>query len=198
MAQKGFTLIELAIVGIFLGLLAVFAISQFGGSATNTTRANAVNEAATKIADNWSIIAQQCNTSTDVTAISLTGGASPAANNLSMLVGNTQPSATYQACYNQSGVRPLAGISTGAAGAEQVQGYTVSVSNGTVGASNAMLVQLAGVPDSVTLALYNKLSSVAGANSATTVPAAADTTDPQIRFSTATAGLRTVTIVKVL
>jgi hypothetical protein len=46
--------------------------------------------------------------------------------------------------------------------------------------------------------MYNKYSSVTGAKAATALPATADTTDAQLRFSTATSGTRTVTIVRSL
>lgn len=203
-AQKGFTLIELAIVGLFLGLLAVFAISQFSGSATDTTRANGLSEAAQKVSDNWALVAQTCGLSSDVTSIALstntsTTAAANAAANLSVLVGNTAPAAALTGCFNQSGVRPLGNLTTGAAGSEAIQGYgPVTLTSGTVNGRTAMLVNIPGVPETVVLSLYNKLSSVAGASTATTVPATADTTDPSIRFGTATGGKRTVTLVRSL
>jgi len=74
----------------------------------------------------------------------------------------------------------------------------VTVANAPVNSRNALAVSYAGVPDSVTLALYNKMSSAAGATTATAVPATADTTDSAIRFSTATGGKRTITLLRVL
>jgi len=67
-----------------------------------------------------------------------------------------------------------------------------------VNSRNALAVSYAGVPDSVTLALYNKMSSASGATTATAVPATADTTDSAIRFSAAVGGKRTLTLVRVL
>lgn len=202
-AQKGFTLIELAIVGLFLGLLAVFAISQFSGSATDSTRASGLVEASQKVADNWSLVAQTCGADSNITTLNLATNAAttPAANaagNLSMLLGNTAAHDSFKSCFNQSGVRPLTNLAVGAAGAESVYGYVMTVSNVLVNSRNALAVSYAGVPDSVTLALYNKMSSVANASTATAVPATADTTDAAIRFSTATGGKRTVTLVRVL
>lgn len=199
--QKGFTLIELAIVGLFLGLLAVFAITAFSSSATDTTRANGLYEAASKLADNWALISQTCGTSSDVTGTALSSGTATttAGKNLSLLVGNVGASATYQSCVGSSGVRPLAGVTTGGQAAEAVQGYAVTLGN-TTGATgrNAMTVTLTGVPENVILPLYTRYSSVAGASSATALPATADTTDPQIRFTVATAGKRDLTIVRAL
>lgn len=199
--SRGFTLIELAIVGLFLGLLAVFAITAFSSSATDTTRANGLYEAASKLSDNWALLLQSCAVSSDITATAMSAGTAgtTAGKNLSLLVGNVGALATYQACVNMAGVRPLAGLTTGGQGAEAIQGYTVTLGN-TTGATgrNAVTVSLANVPESVILPLYNRYSSIAGASSATTLPVAADTTDPQIRFSTATAGKRTLTIVRPL
>lgn len=202
--SKGFTLIELAIVGLFLGLLAVFAIAQFGGNATDTTRANGMFEAASKLSDNWSTLAQQCGAPTDVTATSLSAGtgATTDKKNLSLLLGNAAPATTptdYTACYNNSGIRPLSGMSTGAQGAEAIQGLAVTLTNVVVNGRNAMGVQFANVPDNVVLPLINKYSSAAGAATKNTITSTdTDTTDNGIRYGTATGGKRTVTIIRPL
>ena len=193
--QKGFTLVELAIVGIFLGLLAVFAISQFTGSATDVTRANSIREAAAKIGDNWSVLATTCGTATNVTAQDLSGvGADAAAGNLSLLVGNAQPAAAFQACWAASGLKPLSGLTIGAAGAEALEGnmtVTLIAPNAT-----SIGVQVANVPTNLALQLYRRLSSQANARLAQDLPAAADQADPQFRFTAPAGGTTTVTIVR--
>jgi Tfp pilus assembly protein PilE len=196
MYQKGMTLIELAIVGIFLGLLALFGVSQFSGSATDTTKASGLYEAAGKIADSFTLASQTCGTSTDVTASALATTPSAAAT-LSVLLGTAQPATAQTACFSQSGVRPLAGLSKGAAGSETVYDFPIALSN--PGANlKAIGVSVSNVPEALALAMYNKYSSVNGAKSATTLPATADSTDAQLRFSVATSGTRTVTIVRPL
>lgn len=201
--QKGFTLIELAIVGIFLGLLAIFAISMFSNSATDSTKGKALYEAATKVADNWGILAQSCNVSSDITATAISADTvtGTARKNFALLSGSTSAAspvvATYQACYNSSGVRPLNGATTGAAGAEKVNGFGVSaVANATVGGRNAVAVTYTNVPDNVVLFMYNTYSSASGASTATAAPATADTTDNQLRFTAPTGGLRDVTVIR--
>lgn len=201
--QRGFTLIELAIVGLFLGLLAIFAISQFTAAATDTTRANGLIEASRKVADSWALISQSCGVSTDISATNISDGSGATAvliarENLSVLLGTRPVRTTHERCFATSGVRPLSGVSQGAAGAEAIQGHVVTVSNLTVSGRNALAMTLAGVPDSVTLPLYNRLSSVAGAATATAVPATADTTDNGVRFSAPVGGTRTVTLIRVL
>lgn len=203
-AQQGFTLIELAIVGIFLGLLAVFAISMFANSATDTTKAKSLYEAATKIADNWGILAQTCGQPNDISATLISNDAvvtGTPAKNLAMLLGSTtatQVAATaYQACYTNSGIRPLSGVSTGSAGSETVQGYPITVANKTINGRNALAVSYAGVPENVVVAMFNSYSSYAGASAATSLQAS-DTADNQLQYSTATAGKRTVTVIRSL
>lgn len=197
--KKGFTLIELAIVGLFLGLLAVFAISQFSGSATDTTKANGLYEAAQKVGDNWGLAAQSCGVSTDITALNLTTGAvtSASAGNLSLLMGNTTAFATYTSCITQSGIRPLAGMSAGGAGSEKIQNYPVTLGTATVNGRTAVTISFVGVPDTVLIPLFNKYSSFLGASTASAAQAS-DTTDPIVRYSALASGTRTVTLVRAL
>lgn len=192
--QKGFTLIELAIVGLFLGLLAIFAITQFSGSATDVTKANGMYESANKISENWSLMSMQCGTPTDITVSTLGGSPATAAKNLSAILGSGSVNATYAGCVTQSGVKTLSGLAQGAAGSETVQGYAITVAKGAT--DRDLLVTFADVPDNIVLPLYTKYSSVTGAKDATTVPATADTTDNAIRFGAISGGVRTLTIVK--
>jgi len=198
-ANKGFTLIELAVIGLFLGLLAVFAVSQFSSSAADTTRVTGLLETAQKISDNWTLLAQSCGVSLDVTALNLVtnNATGAAAGNLSLLLGNSLPNAAYTSCFNQSGIRPLANLARGSAGSETVYDYPVTLGNTTVGGRPAMLVNFANVPENLALIAYNRFSSAAGAATATTLPAS-DTTDTSLRLSTASVGKRTVTFVRVL
>lgn len=203
-AQKGFTLIELAIVGIFLGLLAVFAITSFSGSATDTTRANGLFEASTKIADNWALVAQSCGIGTDITAVDLTGGgatgADAAAANMNVLLGTTVLTGGNLSCFNSSGVRPLAGLAVaGSGGTQTIQGLPVVASNATVAGRDALVLTFGAAgdyaPDSLIKPLYNKYNA-AGAAAQDDVPDAADTTDTVIRFGAK--ATRTLSIVKAL
>jgi Tfp pilus assembly protein PilE len=198
-ANKGFTLIELAIIGLFLGLLAVFAVSQFSSSAADTTRVTGLQEVAQKVADNWALLAQSCGVSSDVTALNLVtnNATGAAAGNLSLLLGNSTPHATYTNCFNQSGVRPMSNMAKGSAGSETIYDYPITLGSTTVGGRPAMLVNFANVPENVALIAYNRFSSASGAATATSLPAS-DTSDTSLRLSTASAGKRTVTFVRVL
>lgn len=197
-SQKGFTLIELAIVGLFLGLLAIFAITQFSGSATTNTKANGLFEATTKIADNWALVAQSCGISTDITATDLTAAATTgpvnAKDNLNMLLGSASASATYSACVASSGIRPLNGLSTGGT-TPTIQGYAIGVTNPGYSGRPTVAITYSGTPATLTLPLFNKYSSQTGASTATSVPSTPDTTDPVVQFNTTA---QTLTLVKVL
>ena len=200
---KGFTLIELAIVGIFLGLLALFSIAMFGSNATTATKAKGLYEAATKTADNWSVLSQSCGVTSDITATDLSGtGATPAARaagNLSMLLGTAPVNATtYKACYDASGIRPLSGTSKGGAGAETIYDFPVTVDT-SISKSGTMAVSYANVPVEVALSMYQTYSSAAGASTVPTLPAIADTaSDPQFRITAAANGKYTVAILRTL
>ena len=195
LAQRGFTLIELAIVGLFLGLLAIFTVSQFTGGATDTTKANGMYAAANKLAENWSLIAMQCGTTTDIATSPIGDSASPTANeNLAVLMGTSAPIATYTACYNQSGVKPLQGLGVGSATAGfKIHDYPFTA---TVTAGRTLNIAYTGVPANIFQALYSKYSASA---SATPTPAATatDSADTQIRYGAQAAdGSRTVTLLK--
>lgn len=193
--QKGFTLIELAVVGLFLGLLAVFAISQFSGAATDNTKAVAMFEASQKLSDNWAMLAQSCGVSSNVTTTVVGSGAAAttAGKNLSMLLGTAPASATYTSCYNSSGIRPLAGLATGAAGAEKFEGATIELTS--VDARN-MGVVFKGVPSNVFEAVFLKYSG------STTLPlataAAAASASVRFGYTAESGGTRDVTFVRPL
>ena len=196
-AKKGFTLIELAIVGIFLGLLALFAIAMFGSNATTATKAKGLYEAATKTADNWAVLSQSCGLTSNVKETDLTGGNdTTGANNLSLLLGTAPVAQAYKACYDASGIRPLSGTSKGAPGEETVYEFPMTVSASST--SGSMGISYANVAPEVALAMYQAYSSAPKASIATTMPTTADTTDPQLRFSAPVDGKYTVTIMRAL
>lgn len=169
--QKGFTLIELAIVGLFLGLLAIFAITQFTGSVTNETRANAIIEASQKITDNWSLVAQTCGlssamnaatTGADLTLGNATASGTEVAtgdNNLGWLVGaGGTVHATYTACVASSGVKQMNGLTSGAVGSLKMNGYDLSVAASST--SSALALSFGNVPTAVSTILTGKLGSM--------------------------------------
>lgn len=164
--QKGFTLIELAIVGLFLGLLAVFAISQFNGTATDTTKVNAYIESAQKAADNWAVITQQCGIDgnigySDISIAKASSGttfdATKAANNLAYVLGFKAVGTGWD-CVTSSGVRQLSGLAQGTAAAMTVMGSTLTVDSAKT-TSSALGLKFASVPSTISTAVTTKLGS---------------------------------------
>lgn len=196
-AQKGFTLIELAVVGLFLGLLAVFAISQFSGAATDTTKASTMFEAAQKISDNWAILAQACAIPTAITTANVSAGTATAAEdkNLSLLLGTAGPATAYTDCYNVSGIRPLTGLSAGAQGAEKINDLTVKLA-AVSGTTRHVAVTYKSVPANTFAAIYLKYSGSTTLPDAATTVAVASTTP--LAYTAETGGVRDVTFVRPL
>lgn len=193
--SKGFTLIELAIIGLFLGLLAVFAISQFGSTATDNTKGSAMMEAAQKMSDNWAILAQTCGVSTQVgTALVGSGAATTTAGkNMSLLLGTAPVAAAYADCYKQAGVRPLLGASSGAAGAETINGLSPELATDATG--TYMYVRYKQVPANLFTALNSKYGSGAAVAATATV---AEGGNVSFAYTAEASGTRTVTFVRPL
>lgn len=189
--ERGFTLIELAIVAVFLGILATFAISQFSGAATDSARARSLYDAAAKLSSNWSMATTACGVSTNLALSPLTVTPT-AAKNLSMLLGTVPANPAYASCIINSGAKPLAGLTTGPAGAERLFTYPVSAVSTS---SRTLEISFANVPESVVLSAYQKYNSDPGAPTAASVPAAADTSDPLMEYSAPSGGTRTITFV---
>lgn len=113
--RKGFTLLELAIVGIFLGLLALFAVSTMRGDATLTTKARVMEASTRAIADGWRLLALSCGVSRDIGVSRLSDRVvlNPqeiAGVNIAVLAGVEPIKAEYTACYKAAGLKPLGGV----------------------------------------------------------------------------------------
>lgn len=189
-AQKGFTLIELAIVGLFLGLLAVFAISQFTGSATDTTKAKAMVTVATKSADNWALLAQECG-------VSKTIAAGDTGKVLNILMGSQSVTAAAltgvdDACYNSSGIRPLTGMTKYDGTAHKYENFTVTLSS--VGTRHLGVVYT-GVTSEVFTELFKQLKGGTTPIATATLAASAN---ESLAYTAETGGKRTVTVIRPL
>ncbi len=169
-AQKGFTLIELAIVGLFLGILAIYAVSQFTGGGADKAKASSLHDAATKLTGNWALITMECGIGKSVGGT--TGSAATNKANLSYLLGTsaTAPTGTTTTCLAQSGAKPLSSVSTGGAGAEQVQGFTAEIADIGSAGSGVVGVTFKSVTPSVFQAAFDKFG--AGGTPAASVAAA--------------------------
>jgi prepilin-type N-terminal cleavage/methylation domain-containing protein len=189
-AQKGFTVIELIIVVILLGVLIVIVAGQFTQGTTDSSRAFALYESAKKLGSNWSLLNQSCGTSTQLigTGPSATGAVvATTSTALKVLFegGTSQVKPEYAACYTQSNIKPLSAIGQrDATGAWKVQGFAVEMAGGGNG---TLQVIYRNVPDAVIQPLVTRYGS--GQPSL----AASDTSDPNIQYS-AGSGVRDLTI----
>lgn len=199
-AQGGYSLVELAIIGMFLGLLSVFSIDQVSTQATQKYEAAALWETKKKVTEGWNMVWQVCGLSpASVSTVSVgNGAASAAVNNLALVAGLVQPTATYQRCFQATGIRPLAPAILGTPAAPAGMKYPLSWAYATVNGSKAMLISFAGVPDEVVLSVYQRYSNVAGAAATVSLASTAtDTTDSAVRFTASAAGKRTLTLVHI-
>lgn len=184
--QRGFTLIEMAVVLVILGILISIAAPGVLGSKDGAT-ALQIPDAASKIATNLSLISQNCGLPTSVT-----GNALPdTGKSLSDVLfgGGANVAATYTNCFTQSKVLPLAeiGLPTATAGVYSVGGYNVSLAGG---GTSPLSITFAAVPDAIVLRIAQQYNPTLAAL------AASDTTSPVVQYGTATAGARDVTILK--
>lgn len=187
MKQKGFTLIELVIVVVILGVLALVVARQFGGSVTNGAKANALYEAANKVTQNWALLAQQGGASTTVASSPMILATKTAED--VVVGGSPYVAAAYQAAWSQGGLIPLTDLAQGTpgAGAYTISSYAFTLAGG---GATPLEVTYAGVPDELVLQVVQKHGS------GVTTLAASDATNAVVRYGTATAGMRSLTIRK--
>lgn len=189
-AQQGFTVIELIIVVILLGVLIVIVAGQFTQGTTDTSRAFALYESAKKLGSNWSLLNQACGTSTQLTGTGATATGAVVANTsnaLELLLNGdtTKVKPEHAACYTQSSIKPLSAIAQkDSAGVWKVQGFAVELAGGGNG---VLQVVYRNVPDAVIQPLVTKYGS--GRMPLDTN----DTTNPNIQYS-AGSGVRDLTI----
>ena len=119
--QRGFTLIEMAIVGIFLGLLALFVINSFSQKATASTTAKALHHGIERLLTSHDIFTQACghllnfgpqahltaNFSSEPTTFQ-----DSTRTNFLTLAGQKPLAPKFSSCYQASGLKPLTGLTT--------------------------------------------------------------------------------------
>lgn len=190
--QSGFTLIELLVVIAIVGILVIISAPFFRGMTTDAA-ANQIASFAQGAANNFRLINTKCNTSNDTAASTIVTTPS-VANSLALVVtGSSFVNSTYSGCYADSGVVPLHSKATGnSTDGFKVGGYAVAWSGGS--GSTPIAFVFTGVLTEVALVLYRQYSSASGAQTATAMPAVADTTDPMFRFTAPSGGLTTITL----
>lgn len=158
--QKGFTLIELAIVVVVLGALFAIVAQQFNGGFTSASKANAVIEGAGKMASSWETINQSCGTSLDPASTTLLATAN-VTNTLDLLRSgttsllNTSPS--MSGCYTSSGAKPLARTVTKNGSAYSIASATLDGTAPMAFASSVLSIKFTAVPANIATPIYQKL-----------------------------------------
>jgi prepilin-type N-terminal cleavage/methylation domain-containing protein len=204
--QQGFTFIEMVIVVIMIGIMAIIMIMFIGGGMSAAARSEAMFDTAGKFASSWAMLCKEAGTKN-----SLGATAAPGTGNTSILIasgssasnilrfGRTEVAASFQSAYDRSGIVPMPDIMTGDKtwGGQQMFGYTVYViGNGSNGAVGNMIgpfvLYFKAVPDDVVLQLVQKYGSGAAA-----LAAGGDASNAVIEYGVADAsGRRDVSIIK--
>lgn len=183
--QKGFTLLELVVVVLIIGILASVVSSQFGSNVTSAAKATALYEAANKLTQNWSVLATNAGTSTVVASSPLLAASKTAED---VLIGGQANVATaYQTAWTVSGLIPLTDLAQGSAGSYKISNFPFTLGGG---GGSPLTVTYTAVPDEIVLQVVAKHGSQVA------TLAASDTTHAVVRYGTATAGARNLTILK--
>ena len=186
--QRGFTLLELvvvvAVVGVLISIFAPNLVSSKEGA-----NAQLLLRVPSQMAQNWMLINQACGTSSAVSGSPLTNTGKTVSDIL--FGGSANVAAAYTNCYAQSKVLPLTEVAqpSGSSGIYNVGGYTVTL---TGGGTSPLSIAYATVPDSLALLMAQKY------NPTLATLAASDNTSAVLQYSTATAGTRTVSVLKAI
>jgi prepilin-type N-terminal cleavage/methylation domain-containing protein len=150
MRQQGYTLVELVIVVVIVGFLALITTKQFGSNTSYSSRAAIYYSAAQKLAHNWEALNMVAGTGVATASNVLPGTGSTAVDVL--FNGKSSMASAYQPYWDRAGIRPLGDMATGGSGTYYINGSQVDF-NAT---SSNTVVRFFAVPDEIVTQLVNK------------------------------------------
>lgn len=186
LSQRGFTLIELVVVVGVLAVLISVVAPNIVGSKDGAT-AQLLLKTASNVSDNWSLINQTCGTTTAIASSPVPDATATKAPVDVIFGGRANVASAYQNCYDQSKVLALTEVAQPSGSAYNVAGFGTTLSGG---GTATLKVVYTSVPDSMALLMAQKYNPTLSAL------AASDTASAVLQYSTATAGTRTVTVIK--
>lgn len=185
--QKGFTLIEMIIVVVILGVLAIIVSRAIGNGAGSGASAAALYESSNKLASNWTLLTTQAGQSTTVASNPMVLSGKSVEDVL--IGGDTNMDTAYVKYWKQAGIVPLTDIAQkDSNGYYTINSYRVAL---TGGGSSPISITYTGVPEEIVALVVQKHGS-----GVATLDAAGDSTNAVVRYSVATGGKRDLTILK--
>lgn len=191
--QKGFTLIEMLVVVSVIGIVLLLAAPSLSNVTSGAT-SKQVYDFAQTANRNWRLLNMKCGTTNDTATSPVVAAPITALKSLSLIINGSGVlnTGTYQSCWNEAGLVALHNKATGnVTDGFKVAGFPVSWSGGS--GTTPISFVFTGVPTEIALPLYKQYSSAVGAQTATTIPAAADATDPMIQHTLPASGTVTLT-----